>query len=207
MNKNILSSSFLRRVALAALCLCTVCVGHANDKAPRETGTFAVGVDHALNKGARGTGTWNQRARILMAGGANPPVASVMLHMNRPLSLFELEVLQSALLRNDPTNRQIVATAIRTLGKGPRTAAALEILATEYENGAANNWNIEAYHDNNSDAEHPYYFEITNEAIIPQAHFKDVKDVLGETENSNGKAALKQAFNDDATVKNIFKLN
>lgn len=207
MKKNLLSSSLLHRIALLALCFSTICVGLANDKAPRDTDTFAVGVDHALNKGTRGTGTWNQRARILMAGGGNPPVASVMLHMNRPLSLFELEVLQSALLRSDLTSRQIVATAIRTLGKGPMTAAALEILATEYENGVANNWKFEAYHDNNSEAEHPYYFEITNEAVIPQDKFEGVKDVLGQNENPDGKEALKQAFKNDATVKNIFKLN
>ncbi len=160
------------------------------------------------SKAILGTGTWNQRARILLRGGASAATVSVMLHMDRRLSSFELELLQEALAdHSDARNRKLVAKAIRTMGIGPKTDAALAILASAYEEDLPHHWKIEAYHDANPDAEHQDFFEITIEAIIPAADFEEVKKVLASQPSETGKRALKQAFNNDATVIEALKLD
>lgn len=155
-----------------------------------------------------GTGTWNQRARILQVAGSNQSAASVMLHMNRRLSAFELEILQAALLNSsDAANRQLVAAAIRTLGTRPESARALAILAADYESQRPIGWNVEAYHDSNPDADYPYYFEVTIEAPIPSSAFEEVKKVLTGNPSPAGKNALRQAFKDDPAVVEALNLN
>lgn len=185
MKNNLLSPSFLRRVALVTLCLGAVCPGFAGQI--------------AFLKAAKGTGTWNQRARVMLVAGA--PVYSVMLHMNGKICRHDLDTLQAALQNNgDAVSRALVAETIRTLGTGTLPPDGLNILANDYETDGKTDWNIEAYHDSNPHAEHPYYFEVTIEANIPAADFEDVKKVLTNQPTLNGKNVLKQAFKDDPTV-------
>lgn len=183
--------SFVRRASLAALCMFVFGIGHST--------AFAIFIF--------GTGTWNQRARVLLIANSDKPVASVMLHMNGKICSHDLESLQAALLdSSSEANRSLVAEAIRNLGTDSETGKSLKILADAYEANPKTAWTIEAYHDSNRHAEHPDYFEITIEASIPATDFEEVKQVLLGKPTDKGKAALRKAFNNDATVVEILKL-